>query len=154
MKTNWLRHALVFFLSAGLALSFSALAEDGPDAAKALVAKVAAFYQANGKAATIETLNQADGPFAQGSLYAFAYDLTGTMVAHPKNPKLVGKNLIDVPDAEGKLFRKDIIETAQTKGEGWVDYLYKDPTTSQLEPKTTYLKRLDDIVVCAGTYRK
>lgn len=154
MQTNGLRHALVFFLSAALALSFSARADDGPDAAQALVAKVAAFYQAHGKPATIEALNQADGPFVQGSLYAFAYDLTGTMIAHPKNPKLVGKNLIEVPDAEGKFFRKEIVETAKTKGEGWVDYLYKNPTTSQLEPKTTYLKRLDDIVVCAGTYRK
>lgn len=154
MMTNQLRHALTACLFASLAVAFNATADEGPDAAKALVEKVAVFHQANGKQATIDELNKPDGPFVEGSLYAFAYDLNGTMIAHPKNPKLVGKNLIEVPDAEGKFFRKEIIETAKTKGEGWVDYLYKNPETSQVEPKTTYLKRLDDMVVCAGAYRK
>lgn len=128
--------------------------DEGRDAAQALVEKVAGFYRDNGRDATIEALNTSDGPFVEGSLYAFAYALDGTMVAHPKNPKLIGKNLIEVPDAEGKFFRKDIIETANASGSGWVDYLYKNPTTGDMEPKTTYLMKLDDIVVCAGTYRK
>lgn len=154
MKTGWFSPVLALSLCAGLALTFPVIAGEDAESAKALVETVATYYQANGKEATIVALNQADGPFVQGALYAFAYDLNGTMIAHPKNPKLVGKNLIDVPDADGKFFRKEIIETAKTQGEGWVDYLYKNPTTNQVEPKTTYLKRLDDLVVCAGAYRK
>ena len=154
MMTNLSRHVLTVCLFISLGFAFFATAGESPESAQALVEKVVAFDQANGLRATIDELNKPDGPFVEGSLYAFAYDMTGTMIAHPKNPNLVGKNLIEVPDAEGKFFRKEIVETAKAKGEGWVNYLYKNPTTGQLEPKTTYLKRLDDIIVCAGTYRK
>ena len=86
-------------------------------------------------------------------MYVFAYDLTATMVAHPINAKLVGKNLLDVPDAEGKLFRKEIVELAKTKGSGWVDYKYKNPQTSKIESKTTYIHKEGDIVLCCGIYK-
>lgn len=154
MTIHRFRSLLASLFALCVILPALARADESPDAAKALVDQVAAFYQTNGRQATIDALGRADGPFVQGGLYAFAYDLTGTMIAHPKNPKLVGKNLIEVPDAEGKFFRKDIIATAKGKGDGWVDYLYKNPSTGQVEPKTTYLKRLDDLVVCAGSYRR
>jgi len=93
------------------------------------------------------------GQFDKGELYVFAYDLKGVMVAHPKNPTLIGKNLIDVPDSEGKLFRKDIVELAKSKGSGWVEYMYLNPETNELEFKRTYLQKIGDIIVCCGAYK-
>jgi signal transduction histidine kinase len=86
-------------------------------------------------------------------MYVFAYDLTATVLAHPVNPKLIGKNLLDVPDAEGKLFRKEIVELAKTKGTGWVDYKYKNPQTNTIESKTTYFMKEGDIILCCGIYK-
>ena len=80
-----------------------------------------------------------DGKFVKGEMYVFAHDLTAVMMAHPMNSKRVGKNLLNEADSKGKLFRKEIIELAITRGSGLVDYTYLNPATKQQEPKTTYI---------------
>jgi len=75
------------------------------------------------------------------------------MVAHPKNPDLIGKKLIDAVDNEGKLFRKEIVEKAKAWGSGWVDYVYLNPETNEQEHKTTYLQKVGDLIICCGTYK-
>lgn len=118
-----------------------------------LVEAAAKFLDKEGRDATLAELSKPKGRFVKGDVYVFAYDLTGTNVAHPKNPKLIGKNLYDLPDADGKFFRREIIDTAKSKGQGWSDYKFKNPETGQIEAKTTYFKRAGDIVLCAGVYR-
>jgi signal transduction histidine kinase len=96
-----------------------------------------------------------DSEFVQGSLYLYARDLkSGAVLAHPMNPALIGKDLTDVPDTNGKKYRREILELAAKQGKGWVDYTYKNPTTGKIEPKTTYILRVDDIVLEAGIYKK
>ena len=56
-----------------------------------------------------------------------------------------------MPDANGKKYRREIIELAAAKGKGWVDYQYKNPTTGKIEPKTTYILRVDDVVLANGS---
>ncbi|ABK16032.1 cache domain-containing protein [Syntrophobacter fumaroxidans] len=121
--------------------------------AKAMVEKAAAFLNENGKEKTIAEINKPDGQFVQGELYVFAYDLNAVMLAHPKNPKLIGQSLMDKPDSKGKLFRKEIIDKAKSAGSGWVDYFYLNPQTGKEEAKTTYLKKAGDMVICCGAYR-
>jgi cytochrome c len=132
----------------------SSFAADGKDEAKAMIEEAIAFLKANGKEKTLAELNNKDGKFVKGEVYVVALDLTATMLAHPYNPKLVGKNLLDVPDPDGKLFRKDIVETAKAKGEGWVDFKYKNPTSNKVESKTCIVKKAgDDMVFTCGTYK-
>lgn len=140
-------------LFAILAPALAAGADDPRQEAKALVEAAAAFLKANGKEATLAECNKAGGQFDKGDLYVFAYDLTATIVAHPKNPKLVGKNLMEVPDTDGKQFRKEIVSTAKASGFGWVDYKYLNPESKKVEAKTTYLQMSGDIVLCCGTYK-
>jgi cytochrome c len=121
--------------------------------AKALVEKGAAFMKANGKEKTLSEISKLKGQFDKGDLYIFAYDMTATVLAHPKNPKIIGKNLLEVPDNDGKYFRKDVIQGAKTKGSGWVDYKYLNPDTKKVEPKTTYFLKVEDIILCAGAYK-
>ena len=136
------------FLFAGL--SFAA----GKDDAKSLVKQAAAFVKYQGKGKALAEISKPRGAFDKGELYVFAYDLQGVMVAHPKNPALIGKNLIDVPDNDGKLFRRDIVEKAKLKGSGWVDYMYLNPETNEVEHKTTYLLKVGDIILCCGVYKE
>lgn len=105
------------------------------------------------KTAAIAEIGNAKGKFVKGEVYVFAYDLAGTMVAHPINSKLVGKNLIDVPDAGGKMFRKEIIEGVSSHGAATVDYKYKNPQNGAFEDKVTYCKKAADLAVCAGYYK-
>ena len=126
----------------------------GKDDAKALVKKAVAYVKYQGKEKAIAEINKPRGMFDKGEAYVFAYDLQGVIVAHPKNRTLIGKNMIAVPDSEGKLFRKEIVELAKSKGSGWVDYMYLNPETNEQEHKTTYVYRVGDIILCCGAYKE
>lgn len=142
-----------FALVLGALLVTAQAAPTEKDRAVALVQKAADLVGKSGKDAALAEISRVDGPFVDGELYVFAYDLNGVIVAHPKNAKLIGKNMLEVPDVDGKLFRKEIVEVATKKGTGWVDYKYKNPETSKVEEKTTWIKKVGDIVLCCGVYR-
>ena len=135
-------------------LSFAVLsyAADRDDA-KALVKRAAAYVKYQGKEKALAEMSTPKGMFDKGELCVFAYDLQGVMLAHPKNPALIGQNLIDVPDTQGKLFRKEIVERAKSQGSGWVDYMYLDPETNKQAHKTTYFRKVGDMILCCGVYQ-
>ena len=142
---------LCFALAATPALASGPTEKD----AIAMVERGAALVKAKGKDEMIKKINAKDADYVQGELYIDMRDLkTGIVLAHPINPSIVGKDLTDVPDANGKKYRREIIELAAAKGKGWVDYQYKNPTSGKIEPKTTYIQRVDDIVLEAGIYKK
>jgi cytochrome c len=120
--------------------------------AQALVEKAAAYVKANGKEKWMQEIAASNSEWVKPELYVFAYDLTGTLVSDP-NPKLIGKNMYEVPDVDGKLFRKEIIDTAKSKGSGWVDYKFKNPTTGNIQAKTAYFQKVNDIVLVSGIYK-
>ncbi|WP_219115418.1 cache domain-containing protein [Janthinobacterium sp. UMAB-56] len=121
----------------------------------AMAERGAAFIKAHGKEEMMKKITAKDPDFVQGSLYVDMRDIkTGIVLVHPINPSIVGKDLTDVPDANGKKYRREIIELAQKHGKGWVDYQYKNPTSGKIEPKTTYILRVNDVVLEAGIYKK
>lgn len=129
--------------------------EDRPTAkdAIALVNQANTYLATHGRSQFLATVNLASGEFNKGNLYVFVYDMTGTMVAHPVNPKLVGVNLYDVPDTDGKYFRRDIVSLAKTQKSGWVDYRYRNPKTGKVEQKSTYILASGDLILAAGIYK-
>lgn len=129
-----------------------ACADDKETAVKMVKAAVA-YIAANGEEKGLDALNNPNGEFVKGELYVFAYDMNGVLLANSFRQNLLGQNLLDVPDASGKKFRREIIELAKTKGSGWVDYSYQNPKTKQLEQKTTYLEKVGDLVVCCGVFK-
>ncbi|MES2152053.1 MAG: cache domain-containing protein [Pseudomonadota bacterium] len=141
------RAALVFLLCAG-----TAQAEPSEKDAIALAEKGAAFFKVNGKDEMIKRINGKDPEFNQGTLYLAMRDLNGITVAHPTSA-LIGKNLLDVPDADGKPFRHELVALAKGKGRGWVDYKFKNPANGKVEAKTTYVLRVGDVALEAGIYK-
>jgi signal transduction histidine kinase len=120
-----------------------------------MVERGVALVKAKGKDEMMKRINAKDADYVQGELYMDIRDLkTGIVLAHPYNPSIVGKDLTDVPDANGKKYRREIIELAAAKGKGWVDYQYKNPTSGKIEPKTTFIQRVDDVVLEVGIYKK
>ena len=113
----------------------------------------ASTLAAKDKAAALAEISNPKGRFVMGEVYVFAFDLTGTVVAHPINSKLIGKNTYEVPDVNGKLWRKEAIDTVKAKGEVSVDYKYKNPINGMLEDKVTYCKKATDLAICAGYYK-
>ncbi|KFI05938.1 cache domain-containing protein [Massilia sp. BSC265] len=140
-----------------LAIATTPALANGPTEkdAIAMVERGIALVKAKGKDEMIKKINAKDAEYVQGELYIDMRDLkTGIVLAHPYNPSIVGKDLTDVPDANGKKYRREIIELAAAKGKGWVDYQYKNPTSGKIEPKTTFIQRVDDVVLEAGIYKK
>lgn len=62
------------------------------------------------------------------------------------------KNPLDVPDADGKLFRHEMVAIANGKGKGWVDYKFRNPASGKVEAKTSYALRAGDVAL-AGIYK-
>jgi cytochrome c len=143
--------AIALCLAGGAALANEPSEKD----AIAMAERGAALIKSKGKDEMMKRINAKDPDFVQGSLYVDLRDVkTGIVLAHPYNPSIVGKDLTDVPDANGKKYRREIIELAAAKGKGWVDYQYKNPTTGKIEPKTTYILLVDGVVLEAGLYKK
>lgn len=151
MKPTATVFVTVLCLSCAGALASEPTAKD----AIAMAERGAAMVKAKGKEEVMKHITAKDPEFVQGSLYIDMRDVkTGIVLAHPYNPSIVGKDLTDVPDANGKKYRREIIELAAAKGKGWVDYQYKNPASGKIEPKTTYILLVDGVVLEAGLYKK
>lgn len=121
----------------------------------AMAERAAAFGKANGRDELIKKITAKDPEFVQGAMYIYMRDAkTGVNLAHPFNQSIVGKDLNDVPDTNGKLYRREIMDVAGKSGKGWVDYMYKNPENSKIEAKTAYVLRAGDMVLVAGIYKK
>jgi cytochrome c len=121
--------------------------------AEAMVKKAIAMAKAKGKDAAFAEINNPKGRFTDRDLYVFVYDMNGKCVAHGQNLKMIGKELIDMKDADGKAFVKDRVEIAKTKGSGWQDYKFTNPVTKTIENKRAYVERYEDFIFGSGVYK-
>ncbi|WP_334189915.1 cache domain-containing protein [Noviherbaspirillum sp.] len=125
------------------------------DEAVAMVKKAVSYMKANGKdKAFAEFANPANTEFHDRDLYVFVYDMNGNNVSHGNNPKMVGKNLLEMKDHEGKYIIKGFIEVANAKGKGWVDYKWPNPVTKAVESKSGYIEKVDNLIVGSGIYKQ
>jgi cytochrome c len=152
MTTAMLRAPILAVLSA-FALGAFANTNATPDEATAMVKKGVAFIKANGKDKGHAEISNKTGAFVDRDLYLVVYGLDGVVRAHGANEKMIGKNLIDLKDVDGKAFVKERVELGQSKGTFWQDYKFTNPVSKKIEPKSMYCERLDDAVVCGGIYK-
>jgi signal transduction histidine kinase len=142
---------LVLFGFAGIV---SAAEKRGTAAeAEALVKKAIAAIKTNGREATFAEINNPKGRFTDRDLYIFVYDMNGKCVAHGLNLKMIGKDLIELKDADGKLFVKERVDIAKQNGKGWQDYKFTDPITKTIEHKRAYIEKYEDLIVGSGIYK-
>jgi len=148
---------IAFLAFAGFVGTSAVAAERGSaEEASALVKKAVAYVKANGKEKAFAAINDPKGQFVDRDLYIFVYDMKGTNLAigNGNAAKMNGKSLIDLRDADGKYILKSFIETVSAKGSGWVDYKWPNPVTKNVEAKSSYVEKLDDIIVGAGIYKQ
>lgn len=155
-NSNPFRSFLFVLLSMCFAASaWAQKAEHGTaDEAVAMVQQVIASIKANGRDKTLaEVNNTTTGKFRDRDLYVTINDLNGKNLAHGANPKMQGKDLIDLKDADGKYFVRERIELAKTKGKGWQDYKFVNPMSKQIEPKSMYFEKYEDLIINCGIYK-
>ncbi len=94
-----------------------------------------------------------DAKWADRDLYLVVYGMDGSVKAHGANAKLVGNNLMDMLDIDGKPYIKERIDLAKSKGSFWQDYKFTNPTSKKIEPKSMYCEKVEELVACAGIYK-
>lgn len=138
-----------------IAMHGSALAGDTGTAAEAMamVKKAGEYLKANGKEKAFAEFSNPKGSFKDRDLYIMVYDMNGVSRAHGANPKLIGKDLIQLKDADGTFIVKSFVDLAKSKGKGWVDYKWPNPVSKAIEAKSTYVEKHDDVLIGAGIYK-
>jgi cytochrome c len=121
--------------------------------AEAMVKKGIAYIKANGPDKSYEEISRKGSMFSDRDLYLVVYGLDGFVFAHGANTKMIGKNLIDIKDVDGKAFVKERVELAKAKGSFWQEYKFVNPETKAIEPKLMYCERLEQTAVCGGIYK-
>jgi two-component system NarL family sensor kinase len=85
--------------------------------------------------------------------YFFVYDLQGRSLMHSRQPDLVGRNLWELRDSQGRFTIQDLLARAR-EGGGYVEYQWRKPSSAQTAPKLGYVTALPrwDWMVGTGLY--
>ena len=147
----------ILALIATLVVSLAVHAADdanraSPADAEAMVKKAIAYYKKNGREKSMAEFMKNPGPFVDRDLYVTVYDMQANDLAHI-NPKMVGKNMMDLRDADGKYHIKERMESAQKGTSGWQDFKFFNPVSKRIEPKRMYWEKYDNLVFACGAYK-
>ncbi|MFM9916723.1 MAG: cache domain-containing protein [Rhizobacter sp.] len=69
--------------------------------------------------------------------YFFVYQMDGLNLVHPRQPELIGQNLMDMRDTDGTYVIRELIERGK-EGGGFQRYLWPKPSTGRVERKLGY----------------
>ncbi len=141
--------AVTVALLAGSTLAFAATKDD----AVAMVKKAVAAIKADGTEKAYAAISESGGKYVDGEIYVIVQGFDGTVVAHATNPKLIGKNMIEQQDVDGKFFARDLVELGKKQASLWYEFKFVNPATKKIQVKDQYCESLNQAIVCAGVYR-
>lgn len=126
-----------------------------PDEAMAMLERALSHYDKAGREAAFKDFSDNKGPFVDRDLYVLVMDTNSVMLAHGANRGLIGKNLSELKDVNGKFILPSMVEMAKSNPlGGWVEYVWTNPTTKKLDPKKTWVKLHDGMIFGVGVYDK
>lgn len=147
-----------FLAATALALSFGAAASAAEfgtkDEAVAMVKNAVTFIKAEGAEKAYTEFTNKNPKFVDRDLYVVVFTMKGNVLAHGANSKMVGKDLSEAQDVDGKFYIKERLQLASAKPDFWQDYKFTNPVTKKIEPKEMYCQKQDETIVCAGVYKR
>jgi cytochrome c len=125
----------------------------------AMVKRVQEQFKKDGPELTFKAVSdKSTKEYHDRDLYPFIYfrdgDKKGLCVAHGARPALIGKQLIDLKDQDGKYLIRALADISNGPGSGWVDYKWPNPINNKIEDKTSYVEKMGDYFVGVGIYRQ
>ncbi len=138
---------LVIIGAAAAAVSFKpqATKED----AQAAMDRATRYAASNGNEALVKSLQKANSPLHAGATRVLVLDMAGNVVADPIQPQRVGRNVLDLKDAQGNYLFVDALQVANASGEGWLYYKTRSPMTRAERREAALVKRQGDVVLLA-----
>lgn len=135
-------------------LAFADAGHGTAEEAKAMAEKAAAYLKEAGADKAFAAFNDpANKDYHDRDLYVFVRSMDGNTVSHGANKGMIGHTSLDLKDADGKLYNKEMIDLANSKGNGWVDYRWVNPVDKKIEPKSSFIQKVGDYVVGVGAYK-
>jgi cytochrome c len=155
MRRLLIRSMLIAVIAIAPALVRADASHGTADEAKAMVDRAVAMIKQGGAETAFAAINDpASKDFHDRDLYVFVRSMDGNTVAHGANKGMIGHTSLDLKDADGKLYNKEMIDLATTKGSGWVDYRWVNPVDKKIEQKSSFVEKVGDYVVGAGFYKQ
>jgi cytochrome c len=150
------RYLIALFFAAFAMMGSATAAEFGTkDEAIAMVKHAQEQFKKDGPELTFKSVSDKSvQEYHDRDLYPFIYDLKGICVAHGARPALIGKNLIDLKDQDGKYLIREMAKIAEGPGSGWVDYKWPNPITNKIEDKSSYVEKMGNYFVGVGIYKQ
>lgn len=86
--------------------------------------------------------------------YFFVLDADGVMLMHPVDKELELAGQLDLADADGRLFIKEIIGRATSEGQGFIQYRWPKPGEEAPSSQLAYFRYYPDWqwTICTGLY--
>ena len=109
-----------------------------------LVEDAATLVERTGTAAFAE-FGRKGSPWFDDQCFLFVYDSAGTCTFHATISELVGKNLMDLRDMNGKpliRFITDVCRKPQQDAHGWVFYLWQEKNEFEPKWKSAYVRKV------------
>lgn len=163
IRSTLLLIACTHALLALTAAQAQAVARSDEALALALLTKARQHLSTHGLDKSVAEFNRLDSPFnsksdinPHGDLYLYSVAPNGFQAIHGKNPKIRGKVMLEMRDADGFYLIKEFVRVCfDTKaGKGWVAYKWPNPLTQQIEPKRGYVERVSpDLCLGTGIYQ-
>ena len=114
------------------------------------IAHIVADYEPGDRAAESEIKRILHSLTYGDDGYFFAYDQQGVNLVHPKQPELVGENLINLQDQRGNFVIRELLQKANDGG-GYFRYHWRKPSKGGLEDKLSYVVNIPKLNWMMGT---
>ena len=159
------KFSMCALLLMGMAAATPSLAQLTPSSSKDQVIEYVhqgiAYMQAQGIERAFAEFNNTASPFNSkstinpvGDLYMLVYKRDGFEPVHGKNPKIQGRNVLNMRDANGVFLIQNMINICWSKeGKGWTRYVWPHSVTLNNATKQTYVERFGDYCVGSGIYQ-
>jgi signal transduction histidine kinase len=128
------------------------LRQGSADEALALVERAQQLIATVGVDAAFRQMREKGSGFVDRDMYVFAVDRDGTYRVHAANPGMEGRRIHEVAGIDGVQFTRDAWQLTE-RGAAWVEYEILNLDAGVVQPKTSYMERVNDrLVMGCGVY--
>ena len=111
------------------------------------------YLQRYGPEKAFRAFNDRKSVFVNNEYYVFVVGFDGTLYASGGEPSwLLRSSALDLHDAAGKYFVREMLDMAKTKESGAIEYNWLNHIDNRVEIKTTQFRKMGNFIVCVGYY--
>ena len=130
------------------------LRQGSADEARELVDRAMGCIAQHGYQRAAEQFRDRSQGFVDRDLYIWVVDRQGRYRVHGAKPASEGHRVHEIPGIDGDRFVHDVFASVE-RGGGWVEYDILNLETKQVQPKASYVMRVDaDLALGCGVYRQ